>query len=53
MLGVKSVHNPITGAVADDIRATLIRMQTGQLNESDLQRNRFQEEEGEFDIVWK
>ena len=28
MLGVKSVHNPITGAVADDIRATLIRMQT-------------------------
>ena len=25
MLGVKSVHNPITGAVADDIRATLIR----------------------------
>ena len=25
MLGVKSVHNPIIGAVADDNRTTLIR----------------------------
>lgn len=53
MLGVQSVHNPIQGEFARQLRETMSRMQSGQLNEADIRRQKFQEERGEYDFQWK
>ena len=53
MLGVQSVHNPIQGEFARQLRETMSRMQSGHLNEADFRRQKFQAERGEYDFQWK
>ncbi len=53
MLGVQSVHKPITGEFAQKLRETMSRMQSGQLNDSDRRRQQFQAERGKYDFQWK
>ena len=52
MLGVKSTRKPITGKYAEDLRATLERMRTGQLNEEDLKRREFQSQPSAHTMIW-
>lgn len=52
MLGVKSTRKPITGHYAEELRATLERMRTGQLNEEDLKRREFQTQPSAHTMIW-
>ena len=52
MLGVKSTRKPITGKYAEDLRATLERMRTGNLNEEDLKRREFQTQPSAHTMIW-
>ena len=52
MLGVKSTRKPITGKYAEDLRATLERMRTGNLNEEDLKRREFQSQPSAHTMIW-
>ncbi len=52
MLGVKSTRKPITGKYAEELRATLERMRTGQLNEEDLKRREFQTQPSAHTMIW-
>ena len=52
MLGVKSTRKPITGKYAEELRATLERMRTGQLNSDDLKRREFQTQPSAHTMIW-
>lgn len=53
MLGVKSYHGPIRGEVAQEVRDSLRRLQTGELNETDIRRKEFLGSKREYNITWK
>ena len=52
MLGVKSTRKPIAGKYAEELRATLERMRTGNLNDEDLKRREFQTQPSAHTITW-
>ncbi len=52
MLGVKSTRKPITGKYAEELRATLERVRTGQLNDDDLKRKEFQTQPSPHTMIW-
>ena len=52
MLGVKSTRKPIKGKYAEELRATLERLRTGQLNEEDLKRRDFQNQPSTHTMIW-
>ena len=52
MLGVKSSRQPITGKFAEELRATIERVRTGNLNEEDLKRRAFQSQPSEHTMIW-
>lgn len=52
MLGVKSRRKPITGKYAEDLRATVERVRSGNLNEEDLKRREFQSQPSAHTLIW-
>ena len=52
MLGVKSKRQPITGKYAEELRATIERVRTGNLNEEDLKRREFQSKPSVHTLIW-
>ena len=52
MLGVKSKRQPITGKYAEELRATIERVRTGQLNAEDLKRREFQSQPSAHTLIW-
>lgn len=54
MLGIDSPHVPIEGKFAEEIRATVHRVSTGNLNETDKQRvRRSRKVLQNFDAIWE
>lgn len=54
MLGIKTRRAPIGGDVANQIRDTVARVATGQLNEHDLASvKRSKEAMSHYDIRWE
>ena len=54
MLGIDSPHTPVEGKFADEIRETMRRMSTGNLNEADKKRIRRSRKVLEkYEAVWK
>ena len=53
MLGIDSVHTPIQGSFADEIRESVRRITTGHLNEADRSRmRRSRKVLSRYEAVW-
>ena len=54
MLGIDTPHVPVQGKFAEEIRATMHRVSTGQLNDADKRRvRRSRKVLQNFDAVWE
>lgn len=54
MLGFKSNQSPISGNVANEIRNTLSRIASGELNSEDREIiEKAEEALNKFDIIWE
>ena len=54
MLGIKSQHNPIRGKYAEEIRAAVLRMITGDRNEADRERLEYEEKSRRlYHVTWQ
>ena len=54
MLGVKSECKPIRGKYAEEIRAAVLRMITGDRNEADRERFEYEAQaKGLYYVTWK
>ena len=54
MLGIKSQHKPIRGKYAEEIRAAVLRMITGDRNEADRERLEYEEKSRRlYHVTWQ
>lgn len=51
MLGVVSPREPIVGRFAQEVRDTLTRLSSGNLNEADRERQAFRKQDAKVKIV--